>query len=240
MIVAIHQPHYLPWLRYIDKIARSDVFVLLDDARYTKNSREGWQNRNKIKSAQGWMYLTVPALAPFGKPISEVRISKEERWRAKHWAALCINYARAPFFSRYRDLFEALYNREWEMLHELSILTIQLMLSALGIRTPLVRSSDLGVPGNGSERLADICVKLGARAYLSGDYAVGNHLDTRPFRERGIAVKLQGWQCQEYCQQYMRVGFIPDLSIVDLLFNEGERGLTVLERCHREVALPLI
>src|SRR5579862_8159489 len=91
MIVAIHQPHYLPWLRYIDKIARSDVFVLLDDAQYTKN---GWQNRNKIKCAagsrcvDGWMYLTVPVLAgPSTRRINQVEVSRDKRWRTQHWGA---------------------------------------------------------------------------------------------------------------------------------------------------------
>ncbi len=233
MIVAIHQPHYLPWTRYVDKIARSDVFVLLDSAQYTKN---GWQNRNKIKCAQGWMYLTVPVLGAFARPISEVRINNQARWREKHWAALCTNYSRAPFFGHYREYFEPIYRGQWELLHGLSVHVLKSLLSALGIRTPLVRSSALGVSGRGTELLADICVRLGATAYLSGDYAAGNHLDMRVFRERGIAVQLQGWQCQEYRQQHMQAGFVTDLSIVDLLFNEGEGSLAVLGRCRREVS----
>lgn len=230
MIVAIHQPHYLPWLRYIDKIARSDVFVLLDDAQYTKN---GWQNRNKIKSAQGWMYLTVPVYDAFGKPINEVRINTQERWRRKHWMALRTNYAAAPFFRRYSDLFEEVYRQEWETLVDLNAHVLDRLLLVLGIRTRIVRSSRLGVPGQGTQRLVDICAALGATAYLSGDYAAENHLDTRLFTERGIAVHLQGWACAAYRQQYPAAGFLPDLSVVDLLFNEGDGSLAVLERCHR-------
>jgi WbqC-like protein family len=230
MIVAIHQPHYLPWLRYVDKIARSDVFVLLDDAAYTKN---GWQNRNKIKGAHGWMYLTVPVLRAYGKPIREVHINNQERWRTKHWTALCTNYARAPFFDLYRAHFERIYAREWETLHELSVHMLQTILSLLGVRTRLLRSSALGVPGTATPRLVEICAQLGATTYLTGDYAAGNHLEMDLFRERGIDVRLQGWQCQEYRQQHIAVGFLPDLSIVDLLFNQGEGSLALLERCHR-------
>lgn len=227
MIVGIHQPHYLPWLRYIDKIARSDVFVLLDDADYTKN---GWQNRNKIKCAQGWMYLTVPVRDAFGKPILEVRIDGGQRWRDKHLMALRTNYARAPFFGRYSALFEAVYGRPWDSLVDLNMAILRDVLAAFEIRTRIVRSSELGVPGRRSERLVDICRRLGATAYLTGDYAAGNHLDLAVFEAQGIEVQCQGWQCASYSQQHGQVGFVSDLSIVDLLFNEGPAGRRVLER----------
>src|SRR5437588_12831131 len=167
MIVGIHQPHYLPWLRYLDKIARSDVFVLLDTVQYTKN---GWQNRNKIKSAHGWMYLTVPVLDAFGRPITEVRINNQTRWRDKHRAALVTNYSRAPFFGRYRELLEPIYRPQWELVHDLSVHALELFLSALGTRTPLVRSSTLGVFGTGTDLLPNICVQPGAIAYPTAAY----------------------------------------------------------------------
>ena len=189
MIAGIHQPHYLPWLRYIDKIARSDVFVLLDSVQYTKN---GWQNRNKIKSTQGWMYLTVPVLDAFGRPITEVRINNQTRWRDKHWAALVTNYSRAPFFGRYRELLEPTYREQWDLLHDLSVHTLELLLSALGIRTPLVRSSTLGVSGSGTELLANICAKLGATTYLSGDYAAGTTWTFEYSKNAASASKSRG------------------------------------------------
>jgi hypothetical protein len=228
MIVGIHQPHYLPWLRYVDKIARSDVFVLLDDVQYTKN---GWQNRNKIKGAQGWMYLTVPVREAFGKSILDVRINNQERWRQKHWMALRTNYARAPHFARYAEVLEDLYGREWDRLCDLNVALLERLLSLLGIGTRLVRSSALDVPGRGSERVADICARLGATAYLTGDYAATNHLDAAALRARGIEVRPQGWRCVEYPQQYPQAGFVPHLSIVDLLFNQGNDSRAVLERC---------
>ena len=228
MIVGIHQPHYLPWLRYIDKIARSDVFVLLDDAAYTKN---GWQNRNKIKCAQGWMYLTVPVLDAFRKSIFEVRVNNQERWRGKHSTALRVNYARAPFFRRYGGYFEELYGRPWETLCDVSVHVLELVRSLLKIDTRIVRSSTLNVPGQATERLVRICKALGATTYLTGDYAAGNHLDVHAFQEQGIEVRMQDWRCVEYRQQHMQSGFIPDLSIVDLLFNEGERTLPLLAGC---------
>ena len=225
MIVGIHQPHYLPWLRYVDKIARSDVFVLLDDVQYTKN---GWQNRNKIKCVQGWMYLTVPVVDAFGRPIREVHINNRERWRAKHWAALCTNYARAPYFPRCRDDFEAIYKREWATLSDLNVALLTALLSILGVQTRIVRSSALGIPGKATPRLVDICTALGATAYLTGDFAASNHLDVELFEQAGIEIRRQGWQCPLYPQRYPEIGFIPDLSIVDLLFNAGQDTLGLL------------
>lgn len=227
MIVGIHQPHYLPWLRYIDKIARSDVFVLLDDADYTKN---GWQNRNKVKCAQGWMYLTVPVRDAFGKPILDVQIDGGQRWRDKHLMALRTNYARAPFFGRYFAMFEAVYGRPWDSLVDLNMAILRDVLAAFEIRTRIVRSSELGVPGRRSDRLVDICRRLGATAYLTGDYAAGNHLDCGVFEAQGIELQYQGWRCASYTQQHAGAGFVPDLSIVDLLFNEGPDGRGVLQR----------
>ncbi len=227
MIAGIHQPHYLPWLRYVDKIARSDVFVLLDDVQYTKN---GWQNRNKIKSAQGWMYLTVPVRDAFGKRIAEVGINNTDRWRAKHWNSLRTNYARAPYFARYREGLEALYAREWLQLADLSLEMLQVLLYNLGVKTPVVRSSTLGVPGSGTQRLVDVCRAVGATTYLTGDYAASNHLDAELFRAAGIELTPQGWHCAPYAQQHPGLGFIPDLSIVDLLFNVGPGSLDLLMR----------
>jgi len=234
VIVGIHQPHYLPWLRYVEKIARSDVFVLLDDVQFTKN---GWQNRTRIKNAQGWMYLTIPVLDAFGKPINEVAINNQQRWRAKHWQALQTNYARAPYFERYRELLRPLYDQAWESLCECSIHALRVLLPAIGIHTPLVRSSELGAAGSGTERVIELCRTLGATAYLTGDYAATNHLDVATFASSGIDVQPQRWQAPVYRQQFPAVPFIPDLSIVDLLFNEGERSLSVLSRRESEPAI---
>src|SRR5713101_6095158 len=106
MLVAIHQSHYLPWLRYFEKIARSDVFIVLDDVQYEKN---GFQNRNKIKTAQGWTYLTVPVLKPTARPITEIEIDNGTPWRAKHRRTLELSYCKAPYFERYWPELAGIY-----------------------------------------------------------------------------------------------------------------------------------
>src|SRR5262245_7253490 len=110
MLVAIHQSHYLPWLRYFAKIARSDRFIVLDDVQYAKN---GFQNRGKIKTAQGWIYLTVPVRKPLQRSIREIEIDPRSSWRDKHRRALEMNYAKSRFFARYWPELVAVFDREW-------------------------------------------------------------------------------------------------------------------------------
>ncbi|MDR7413418.1 MAG: WbqC family protein [Armatimonadota bacterium] len=224
MIVAAHQPHYLPWLRYMAKAALADVFVLLDDAQYTKN---GWQNRNRIKTADGWTYLTVPVHAHADSRILEVEVAGE-RWRTQHWKSLRTAYGRAPYFSSHAGFFESFYATPWERLVDLNLASLEYLRSALGIRTPFVRASSLGVAGGGSERLVRICKELGATVYLSGAYAAGHHLDPLAFGGSGVALAVVEWECPTYRQCHPKAGFVPDLSVVDLLFNEGPRALAVL------------
>ncbi len=224
MIVAVHQPHYLPWLRYMAKLALADVFVLLDDVQYTKN---GWQNRNRIKTANGWTYLTVPVRAHATSRILEVQVA-DHRWRAQHWKSLQTAYGRAPHFRTYVDFFQGFYGTAWERLVDLNLTSLQYLKSTLAIRTPLLLASSLGVGGEGSGRLVRICQEVGATVYLSGAYAARNHLDPATFRGSGVEVAVLDWECPTYSQCHPKVGFVPDLSVVDLLFNVGQDALRVL------------
>ena len=97
MIVSVHQPQYLPWLGYFDKIDKADAFVLLDNVQFKKNE---WQNRNKIKAAAGGQWLTVPVMYRFPQLINEVEINNRERWQHKQQQALISNYKKAPYWSR--------------------------------------------------------------------------------------------------------------------------------------------
>jgi hypothetical protein len=103
-------------------------------------------------------------------------------------------------------------------------------LKALGIKTKIVKASDLKVEGEDSVRLVNICKKLEADTYLSGAYALEVYLDEKVFNDAGIKVILQDWHCPQYEQQFMEAGFIPDLSIIDLLFNHGQNSPEILLR----------
>ncbi len=225
MLVGIHQPHYLPWLRYLNKVARSDVFILLDDVQYEKN---GFQNRNKIKPAQGWTYLTAPVLKPTLRPIAEIELDSRSGWREKHRRALEQNYRRAPHFDRYWPDLAALYDQEWTHLGPLNEAMLRLFACQLGIETRIVRSSELPTTGESTVRLAELCAAAGGDTYLSGAHAVGAYLDPDVLARAGIKLAYQGWTAPAYPQLYPGAGFVPDLAIVDLLFNAGPDALALL------------
>lgn len=225
MILAAHQLHYLPWLRYFHKLASSDTFVVLDNIQFNKN---GWQNRNKIKTPQGAALLTVPILHKFQQLISEVRIDGKQPWARKHWRAIEVHYQKAPFFKEHESFFRGVYERAWEGLNELNYEIFFYLAKALGIQTRILRSSELSLKGGATERLIGIAKELGARAYLTGSYAVQVYLDPAPFKREGIELVMQEYECPRYPQRYAELGFIPELSIVDLLFNCGPKSLEVL------------
>ena len=234
--VSIHQPYYLPWLRYVHKIASSDLFILLDDVPYVRNC---WQNRNRIKSDGGAMYLTVPVSAVEGQPARCVGIVGDE-WCGKHLWALQHCYGRCPGFGRHLGNLVGLYAEKWRGLDDLNEALLAYCLSELNIHTPIVRSSETGVPGTGAARLANLCRAVGGTAFYSGEQTAMAHLPPEVFERAGVELQYQEWTCPEYRQQYPRVGFVPDLSIVDLLFNEGEKALEVLKPSDAHAQQPAV
>ncbi len=225
MILAAHQLHYLPWLRYFHKIANCDTFVVLDNIQFNKN---GWQNRNKIKTPQGAALLTVPIQNKFQQLISDVQIDTTQPWAKKHWRTIELNYQKSPFFKEHEPFFRGIYDRPWNFLNELNYEMFFYYVKALGIQTKIVRSSDLNLKGEATERLIGICKELGAKAYVTGAYATQVYLDAGLFEREGIELVTQEFKCPEYLQQFREVGFIPELSIIDLLFNCGPKSLEIL------------
>jgi len=232
MIVSIHQPQYLPWLGYFDKIDRSDIFVFLDDVQFKKNE---WQNRNKIKTAKGWQWITVPVIHKFPQEIRQVEINNNIDWERQHLNSLTINYNKAPYFGDYIDFFETAYGKEWNYLLDLNIYIIENLVKMLGIKTKLVMSSKLRLPGKATEHLVNICKDLKADTYLSGEGACA-YLETEKFRKQGIEVIFQDFKHPHYNQLYCQEkGFIENLSIIDLLFNLGKDSISILRqvRCKK-------
>ncbi|MFC2171329.1 WbqC family protein [Acidobacteriota bacterium] len=233
-VCSIHQPHYLPWLRYFDKIARADIFILLDDAQFNKN---GWQNRNKIKGPEGWLYLTTPIRHKHRQAVLDVMIDTRHRWPIKHWKSIETCYRRARFFDTYIESLMNIYQQEWVKLIDLVCTMLDLFNQTLGIDTPVLRSSELGVGGAGTQRLLDLCHHVEATHYLAGSYSAGAYFDFDLFRKENIEVILQDWTAPFYKQLYPKAGFIPDLSILDLLLNHGPESLNIIldpERQHHE------
>jgi hypothetical protein len=222
MRIAIHQPQYLPWLGYFDKMDRCDTFVLLDDVQYKKNE---WQNRNKIRNAEGWQWITVPVLYAFGQTIKETRIDRRQNWREKHIKSTELNYSRAPHFDEYYPFFRESLEKQWEYLADLNAHFIEYFKETLGIKTKLVRSSALGIKTRGTERLVDICRAQGGDTYLSG--AGGeDYLDKELFGKSGIKLEFQEYEHPTYRQLYD--GFHPNMSVIDLLFCHGNESIDII------------
>ena len=227
MIIGIHQLHYLPWLRYIHKIASCDVFVILDNIQFNKN---GWQNRNKVKSPQGTLTLTVPVLHKHAQSLSEVHIDSKQPWARKHWGTLLNNYKKAPFFKDYEPFLKGIYEKKWTRFNDLSHEMLSYFVKTMGIKTKMLSSSDLSLKGEATERLVNICKDLGADTYLTGQYATEVYLEKEPFEREKIQLIYQSFEAPQYDQLFPDAGFFPELSIVDLLFNCGPRSLEILMR----------
>lgn len=214
--VAIHQPQYLPWPGYFNKILQCDIFVFLDDVQYKKNE---WQNRNRIKSPKGEVWLTIPVHYCFGQKINEVEIDNKILWRKDHLKTIKYNYQKTQYFNEFFPYIEDLLNKEYKMLLEVNISSITTILSYLGIKKKIVKSSELKVKGEKTERLVNICKELNATAYISGSGAK-NYLVIEEFEKNNIKVVFQEYTTPNYSQLYG--DFVPNLSIIDTIFNIGK------------------
>jgi len=225
MIVSVHQPQYLPWAGYFDKIDQADVFVLLDNVQFKKNE---WQNRNRIKTAQGVQWLTVPVRYKFMQLINEVEINNQDHWQHRQEQSIRTNYRRSPFWTVLADLFDELFSRPWQRISELNIFVVKRLVEILGITTPLYVSSELNVIAEDpDERLIDLARFFHADTYLAG--SGGKHyMDLKTYKAAGIKVIFQDYQYPEYSQLFG--AFEPFLSVIDLIYNHGPDSLKILKR----------
>jgi hypothetical protein len=225
MRVAIHQPQYLPWLGYLAKWAAADLFIVLDVVQYERN---GWQNRNRIKTRDGARWLTVPVHAALGTPISEVAIDGSRGWPVRHLRAIEQAYARAPFLATYRGDLAELYARPWTHLAPLAAATAQWLARAVGIRTPVRLASELGVASTDpTGRLVALCRAAGADTYLAGADGA-RYMDLAQFAAAGIDVQAQRYEHPVYPQIHGE--FVPFLSALDLLLTAGDQALSTIRR----------
>lgn len=227
MIVTIHQPEHMPWLGFFDKMRQADIFVLLDTTQFAKDD---FQNRNRIKTAQGPGWLTVPVYKK-GRSVQMIReteICNERNWRNRCWSLIEQNYRQATCFAEYRSLFAELYHQQWQWLVEFNISIIRGIAGLLGITTEIVTASELGVYEQGATRVNfAICQALSASVYLSGQHGL-NYLDETPFREHNIDVRYQQFQHPVYPQ--IGGAFLSHMSAIDLLFNCGAASREILSK----------
>ena len=230
MIVAIHQPNFLPWPGFFHKMLLADRFVFLDNVQYVKNALF---NRNKIKTPHGVQYLTVPVhLSGHRQPYNRVRIAPggKHRWIKKHLKTIAFAYQKAPFYAQYFPALASIYGQSWERLVDLNLALIRFVAHCLDIQTPTTLASEIDVCGLSSPRLIALCRHFNAAAYLSGDGSP--YLDQALFNDAGVQVRFQEFVYPVYPQ--INGAFVSHLSMLDLLFNSGPAGKTIILKHQRQ------
>jgi hypothetical protein len=216
--IAIHQPNYLPYLGFFDKMVKSEIFVIHDDVQFNKRD---FQQRNKIRTFEGWKWLSVP-IKKESKPISEINIINEKQknkphWFESHFRDIRANYVDTEFFNLYEKQLEQIYNRDCEKLIDLNMSLIKFLIKAFDIEVELLYASEFGFESTSTQKIIDIVNALDGDSYLSGTGGY-NYLDTSLFGD--VTVTFQDFQHPVYRQRYD--GFIPNMSAIDALFNVGE------------------
>ncbi|MDD2890420.1 MAG: WbqC family protein [bacterium] len=232
MIISCHQPNYIPWTGYFCKMKESDIFVLLDSVQFPRGVCKGtsWVNRNRIKTSNGELWLSVPVKKKGRglQSIKDVEINNDTDlpdgkagWRKKHFLSLWHFYKKAPYFNEYIDFFNHIYNTHWDKLVDLNIAIIKQISIWLDIKAQIICSSELGLNTNKTQLLADICNYFKADTYIAG--AGGSkYMDLTIFENSKIKVRDYRFGGIPYPQFWGK--FVPNLSVVDILFNCGKKG----------------
>lgn len=229
--IAILQSNYIPWKGYFDLINMVDVFVLYDDAQYT---RRDWRNRNKIKSPQGLKWLSIPieSKGKYFQKINETKVSNES-WAEKHWQSIKLCYSRSKYFDAYKDFFESIYfNCNEKSLSEINYKYIAAICELMDIKTKIKWSSDYELVEGKTERLLDICEQEKASIYISGP-AAKDYLNLSLAAQMEINIEWMDYSdYPEYSQLYSP--FKHDVTILDLIFNEGPNAKKFMKSYRNE------
>ncbi|MCB0335413.1 MAG: WbqC family protein [Bdellovibrionales bacterium] len=236
-IISGHQPCYLPWLGLFHKLSLCDCFVFMDTVQYLE---QDWNNRNKIRTSQGWQWLSIPVdrNRTKGKSLNQIylqnlsSVSPKEFWQEKHWLSIVHNYGKSPFFSLYAEQFEQFYRGTlWDRLTDLCFEQLKFFLRILELDTiELVRMSEHHFAGSKDELILDHCLKLHGDAVVFGMHGK-DYVRSEIFHEHGVQVYFQDYQHPVYTQKYPQ--FESHMALIDLLFNHGPESREILLRGNR-------
>lgn len=217
MIISAHQPAYIPWLGYFHKIILSDVFIILDNVQFEKNS---FINRNKLKSSNGETWITVPLKmnGHMDKMISDMEVDNSKHWNKKHWNTIYLNYKKADYFKVYQDQLEQIYLKERTSLIEITDEITKFILEVLEIDTKIIYQSELKIESKKQELIMEICKKMQGDLFIFGEQGK-NYVNKEYFQKNKIDVYFQEYFHPRYNQLWG--DFIPNLGIFDVIFNEG-------------------
>ena len=212
------QPFYLFLRKHFHQIKRADLYIFMDDTQFVKN---GHHNRNRIKGTNGYIWLTVPIKHNYGQNINEVVIDNNKNWKKKHWLSIYQSYSKAPFFKKYADFFEDVYENEWEKLSDLNIYLIKNISEFLQIKdTRFEVLSEMNIRTNDdpTQRLIDICESVGATNYIIGTRAK-DYMEERRWENTKVNLEYFEPEYSDYPQ--IHGDFLNNCAIIDLLFNCG-------------------
>ena len=221
IIVAIHQPNFLPWLGYFNKIASSDIFVFLDDVQFPKNGGV-WMNRNLVLDNGNKKWMTIPISRNFSgvKKINEIRISESATWRKIYLDKIKHYYSKAEYFKDcYKFLIDATAY-DTELLSDLNVHLVKQILNSLDIRSgKIMKSSQLSKQGNSTELLCSLVKSVNGNSYLCGGGSA-SYIEPAVFLDSSIDLIYQDFRAIQY-KQYGVPNFVAGLSIVDAMMNCG-------------------
>ena len=222
MVISIIQPCFVPWLGYFEQIALADVFVYLDDVKYTK---QDWRNNNQVKSSYGVAKIFVPVKKTYEETlINQVMISYNEKWEQKLLNQLNANYSKACFFDEVMEFFKSALLNKYERLIDLNYNLNNAILQYLGIKTQIHFSSNIPKTTNDKNfRLLEICRSFESVNVFYDGKKAQNFIDTGLFKQNGISVVFQDYQHKPY--QQLWGDFVPYMSVLDLLMNQGPNSM---------------
>lgn len=217
--VSVHQPNFLPWLKLLDKIAASDVYVVYDTVLYTKSE---YHARQKVKTQTGKAWLSVPLrhLPGTKQLIKDIRIDNSQPFRRRHKKVLAHSYRSTPYFDEVFPIIEKVYGRDHERLVDLNVDLIEALCAYLNVPVRIVRASALPHEGDRTERLVQLVRSAGGAEHLTSTFGGDHqHMDWEPFQRAGIALRSQQFAHPEYDQ--IGPDFVPNLAAIDMLFTCG-------------------
>ncbi len=226
MIVTIHQPEHMVWLGFLHNLTLAEVFVIFDDTQFKKHY---FENRNKIRTKDGSMWLTVPVKdQPLSTRIKDTLISHETEWIKKYLQSLKTHYGGTPYFKDYYPKIEQIFQKKHEKIVDLNIEIIEFLMEEFGVKPlKIIKSSELNIPDHikGSDICLEICKRAGASKYLSGVDGV-NYLKLDDFEKEGIEVIFHKFDHPKYEQIHGE--FMPGMSSIDALFHLGPNAKKLL------------
>ena len=228
MIVAAHQPLFIPWIGYFDKINKAELFVLGDNIQFTSS---GWITRNSIKSNSGTQNLTVPVIQKnrlLGKKINEVLIDNQSnsKWKRQHLKTFQMNYGKTVYFNEVYTRVNEIYEEPFDFLSDFNIELIKFICGYLKIETKLVLSSAIDAGGSKTDLIIDICHRTNATSFILGMGGSKIYADRKKIESNGITIVEQNFKHPSYNQLFGE--FIPSLSVLDILFNEGPNASAII------------